>query len=200
MPVGTQRKTVHNFIPGRRIPRADLERLLGLACLAPSSWNLQPWRFVVVEDAAKRAEIRAMAWDQPIVTDSAAVIITLGHTDPHRTKKRIFDQWRANGIIDDAVHAQWMEAVGHVYPTDDEKHEFAIRNSTFAAMTLMLAAHAMGLATCPMIGFDKKALTAYLGVKDGWVVSFMMACGYAGGDEKFPRQQRFGLDEIAAFL
>jgi nitroreductase len=193
------RRSVQNFLPGKRIPRKDLATLFERTCKAPSSWNLQPWKFLVIEEEARQAEIRKMAWDQPKVTDCSALVLVLGDTDPHRNKKRIFDQWRDNGIIDDEIHGRWMDAVGMVYPTDYEKHEFAIRNSTLAAMTLMLAAWDMGYATCPMIGFDKKAVSEFVGIENGWILSFIIALGTADGQPAFPRQQRFSFEDVVCF-
>jgi len=193
------RRSVHNFTPGKKIPRTDLEKLFQYTTLSPSSWNLQPWKFVVIEDEAKRADIRKLAWDQSNVTDCSALVLVLGNTDPHENKGPIFDQWLKNGIIDQDIHNQWIEAVGAVYPTDYEKHEFAIRNSSFAAMTMMLAAHGMGLVSCPMIGFDKQKLSEIINVKDPWILSFMIAIGYNDGKEEFKRQDRYSLDKIVSF-
>lgn len=194
------RRSVQEYTPGRRIPRTDWERLFATTLQAPSSWNLQPWKFLVIEDEAKRAAIREMAWGQPKVTESSALICVLGNTDPHANKKEIFDQWKANGIIDDATHAQWMDAVGEVYPTDYEQHEFAIRNSSFAAMTLMFAAWGMGYGTSPMIGFDKTGVSETIGVKPPWILSFLLCIGTpAPSWPSFPRQQRYGLDKVVAF-
>lgn len=192
------RRSVHNFIPNKPIPREELERLFNYTTLSPSSWNLQPWKFLVIEDEEKRKKIRKLAWNQNIVTDSSAVVLVLGNTDPQEDKKEIMDQWLNNGIIDEKIHATWMDAVGAVYPGEFEKHEFAIRNSTLAAMTLMLAAHGMGLATCPMIGFNKQKVTELIGLESPWILSFMIALGYTDGGEKFPRQQRFDLNKILA--
>ena len=194
------RRSVQDYTPGRRIPREDWEKLFALTLQAPSSWNLQPWKFLVIEDEARRAAIRELAWGQPKVTDAAALVCVLGNADPHANKEEIFAQWKANGIIDDATHRRWMEAVGMVYPTDYEKHEFAIRNSTFAAMTLMLAAWGMGYGTSPVIGFDKKAVTQRIGVKPPWILSFLLCIGTpAPSWPSFPRQQRYGMDRVVAF-
>ena len=193
------RRSVQSFVPGKRIPREDLKTLFERTCLSPSSWNLQPWKFLVIEDDDRKHKIRKMAWDQPKVTECSALVLVLGDTDPHRNKGRIFNQWRKNGIINDEIHTKWMNAVGTVYPTDFEKHEYAIRNSTLAAMTLMLAAWDMGYATCPMIGFDKQAVSKFIGVDDGWVLSFMIALGTADGEPVFPRQQRFSFEEMVHF-
>lgn len=193
------RRSVHNFIPGKKIPREDLKQLFDHVILSPSSWNLQPWKFLVIEDEEKRKQIRKLAWDQHIVTDCSAMVLVLGNTDPQKNKEAIFAQWLANGIIDDNVHAAWTEAVGQVYPTDYEQHEFAIRNSSFAAMTLMLCAYGMGLVSCPMIGFDKKKVSGLIKVEKPWILSFMIALGYNAGKEEFPRQQRYPFEQVVRF-
>ena len=72
------RRSVQNFLPGKRIPRDDWRTLFERTCKAPSSWNLQPWKFLVIEDEARRAEIRKMAWDQPKVTECSALVLVLG--------------------------------------------------------------------------------------------------------------------------
>ncbi|MFH2002882.1 MAG: nitroreductase family protein [Planctomycetota bacterium] len=190
------RRSVHNFIKGKKIPKEDLKKLFSFVTLSPSSWNLQPWKFLVIDDDKKKAAIRELAWNQNIVTDCSALVLVLGDTDPHRNKAAIFDQWQSNGIINDKIHEQWTGAVGAVYPTEYEQHEFAIRNSSFAAMTLMLAGHGMGLVSCPMIGFDKKAVSKLINVKDRWILSFMIALGYNNGTEEFPRQQRFAFENV----
>ena len=194
------RRSVQEYSPGRRIPPADWEKLFAVTLQAPSSWNLQPWKFLVIEDYEKRAAIRELAWGQPKITDASALICVLGNTDPHANKKDIFDQWRSNSIIDDATHAQWMEAAGMVYPTEYERHEFAIRNSSFAAMTLMLVAWDMGYGTSPMIGFDKRGVNEVLGITAPWILSFLLCIGTpAPAWPSFPRQQRYQMKEVVAF-
>ncbi|MFC1808585.1 nitroreductase family protein [Candidatus Omnitrophota bacterium] len=193
------RRSVQAYEKGHTITQEEWKQLFDLVTQSPSSWNLQPWKFLVIEDEKKRADIQAMAWGQPKITESSALIIVLGDTNPQRNKVQIFDQWKNNGIINDEIYATWMDAVGAIYPTDYEQHEFAIRNSSFAAMTLMLAAWGMGYATCPMIGFDKKGLSEYIGVDDDWIVSFIMTIGKAAGEVPFERQQRFPFSDIVAF-
>lgn len=194
------RRSVQEYTPGLRIPRQDWDRLFALTVQAPSSWNLQPWKFLVIEDEAKRASIRELAWGQPKITDSSALIAVLGNTDPHANKEEIFNQWQANGIIDRATHDQWLQAVGTVYPTEYEQHEFAIRNSSFAAMTLMLAAWGLGYGTSPMIGFDKKAVSEVIGVKAPWILSFLLSIGTPAATwPSFPRQQRYAMDKVVVF-
>ncbi len=73
--------------------------------------------------------------------------------------------------------------------------EHAVGGASLAAMTFMLAAHGMGLATLPMIGFDPEGVRKYLDVPNDYVITMLIAVGYSANKE-LPRQQRRGLHDI----
>lgn len=73
------RRAVKQYDPNFVIPAADEARLLELARLAPTAFNLQHWRFVVVKDKALRAQIREVGWDQPQMTDASLLVIITGN-------------------------------------------------------------------------------------------------------------------------
>ena len=70
-----QRRSVKHFDPEHNMSEEEKTRILELAALSPTAFNIQHWRFVVVEDEKLRAEIRANAWNQAQVTDSSLFII-----------------------------------------------------------------------------------------------------------------------------
>ena len=69
------RRAVKAYDPGHRMTEAEIDKLMSLAMLAPSAFNIQNWRFVLVRDAALRGEIRKVAWDQSQVTDASLLIV-----------------------------------------------------------------------------------------------------------------------------
>ena len=58
-----QRRSVKHYDTSHRMSEEEIERLLSLAVLAPTAFNIQNWRFVVVRDVELRRQIRAVAWD-----------------------------------------------------------------------------------------------------------------------------------------
>lgn len=70
-----QRRSVKIYDPGHVMPEEDLQRLLSLAALSPTAFNIQHWRFVVVDDPDLRQQIRAAAWDQSQVTDASLFLV-----------------------------------------------------------------------------------------------------------------------------
>lgn len=189
------RRSVHYFAPGAPLTEAQWKKLFELTALSPSSFNFQPWDFVVVEDAERRKELQELCWGQRQVVDSSAVIAVLGDKDPHRRDEAILQQFRDNGYVDEATQKAYLGAVDMVYPDDARRIEHAVGGACLAAMTLMLAAHAMGLATLPMIGFDPDGVRKFFDVPDDYIVTMLIAIGHSA-DKELPRQQRRDFDDI----
>ena len=189
------RRSTHYFTSGPAITKAQWKKLFELTELSPSSFNFQPWEFVVVEDIGRRTELQALCWGQKQVIESAAMVAVLGDKDPHRRDQKVLQQFEDNGYIDQATRLAYLQAVDAVYPHNERRIEHAVGGACLAAMTFMLAAHGMGLATLPMIGFDPEGVRRFLSVPDDYMVTMMIAIGHAAHRE-LPRQQRRGMGDI----
>src|SRR5438874_13005897 len=80
-----RRRTTREFDPVRPLSDDLLGRLLHLATLAPSGFNLQPWRFIVVRRARSRKRLKACGLHQPAIAEAPVVLIVLGYHHPHRS-------------------------------------------------------------------------------------------------------------------
>ena len=69
------RRAVKVFDPGHKMTGQETERLLSLAVLAPTAFNIQNWRFVLLRDPQLRKQVRALAWDQAQVTDASLMSV-----------------------------------------------------------------------------------------------------------------------------
>ena len=83
------RRSVKHYDPDHVMPEEDLAELIRLTKLAPSSFNMQNYRILVVRDAEVRQQIRAAAWDQPQVTDASVLFILCADLTAHQEKKRV---------------------------------------------------------------------------------------------------------------
>lgn len=189
------RRSVHYFVPGPAISTAQWDKLFGVTELSPSSFNFQPWEFIVVDDPALKKELQPLCWGQKQVTDCAAMVAVLGDKNPHRRDKQVIQQFQDNGYIDEQTKNAYLGAVDVVYPDEGRRIEHAVCGSSLAAMTFMLAAHGMGLATLPMIGFDPEGVRTFFNVPDDYIITMLIAVGYSANKE-LPRQQRRGLHDI----
>ncbi|HRH96270.1 MAG TPA: nitroreductase family protein [Prosthecobacter sp.] len=167
------RRSVKHFDPADRMTDTEVARLIALAKLAPSSFNMQNYRFVLVRDPALRKQIRAVAWDQSQVTDASLLIILCADLQAHAKNPQRYWAHAPQEVQDILVPALTPFYEGKPKIIRDE----AMRSTGFAGMTLMLAARELGYDSCPMVGFDAEAVAKLIRLPDDHALSFMLAIG-----------------------
>jgi len=189
------RHSVRKYHAGYEIPQEDLEEILRLAATAPSAWNLQHWRFLVVTDPAVKEKLHPIAYMQQQVLDASATIIVLGDLEADKSAAPVYDRAVAKGYMSQEVRDAIVGQVEAAYKNNPQfARDEAIRNSSYAAMQLMLAAKAKGYDTCPIGGYDMEALIRELNIPPRYLPTLMITLGKANGD---PRpSDRFPLDEL----
>lgn len=185
--------------PGTQLSRQAIERLIALATRAPSSFNLQNWRFVITDTPAAKEKLRAVAYDQSKVTDAAAVVILIG-TIPDAERLQL-DLARAvsAGLLPHGLDTDWAAAARAKYSNDPQaSRDEAIRSASLAAATLMIAAEAEGLATCPMIGFDAAGVAREFGLASDEIPVMLVAIGKAS-EGSWPQKPRRAVSEVLSY-
>lgn len=176
------RRSVKHYDPNHRMAASEEKQLLELALLAPTAFNIQNWRFLVVKDPDIRKQIRAAAWDQAQVTDASLLILLCA--DKQAYAKDPARYWKnAPRAAQDMV----VPNIPKYYDGNDRvKLDEAHRSCGMAGQTLMLAARALGYDSCPMDGFDYNAVGKIINLPEDHVISFMIAIG-KGTQEAWPR-------------
>jgi nitroreductase len=188
------RHSVRKYQPGTAIPRQELNEILRLAATAPSSWNLQHWRFLVVTDAAKKERLLPIAYGQRQVVDSSATIIVLGDLEADKSARPVYDHALEKGYVNEQVRDTMIQQIEGAYRGNPQiARDEAILNGSLAAMQLMLAAKAKGYDTCPMGGFDRDALIRELNIPKRYIPVMMITVGKAAAPAyptmRFPLEQ-----------
>ncbi|MDP6524149.1 MAG: nitroreductase family protein [Kiritimatiellia bacterium] len=185
------RRAVKHYDPDHRMTDEEIEQLLSLAMKAPTAFNIQNWRFVLVRDPELRKQIRAAAWDQAQVTDASLLIIMCADTkawekDPAR-------YWRdAPQEVQDFM----VPAIDQYYRGREQvQRDEAMRSCGIAAQTIMLAAKSMGYDSCPMDGFDFDAVGELVNLPDNHVVTMFVAVGKQT-KEAWPRPGQLPMSEV----
>ncbi len=200
----TKRRAVNFFDPDRDVPEDLLRTVVEDAAHAPSGFNLQPWRLLVLRDLEIKQKVRAVAWDQPKITEAPVVLAVLADRDGwksgNETFEKIFDDSVKVGRFTPEQHDTFAETTKNLYGTDPERElAFAVKNTAFFAMSLMYAATNHGLQTHPMDGFDYDAVKKVLNVPDNFWIPLLLAVGYLKpGVEIRPQRWRKNYDEIIA--
>lgn len=171
-----QRRSVKQYDTSFVMPEEDIQKLLDLALLAPTSYNIQNWRFVVVRDTEVRQQIRAAAWEQAQVTEAQLLLVLCADTKAWAKQPERY--WK-----DAPPETQKMlvPMIGQFYENGGEQvqRDEAMRSCGFAAQNLMLAAKAMDYDSNPMIGFDSEAIGKIIALPEDHVISMMLVIGKA---------------------
>ncbi len=185
------RRAVKHYDPTHRMTEDEVERLLSLAMLSPTAFNIQNWRFVVVRDPELRKKIRAAAWDQPQVTDASLLIVLCA--DLKAWEKEPARYWRN---VSEEVRNYILPAMDRYYRGREEvQRDEAMRSCGIAAQTLMLAAKAMGYDSCPMDGFDFDKVGELIGLPEDHVIAMFVVIGKAAR-EPWPRPGQLSKEDV----
>ena len=189
-----ERRSIKAYDPQHKMSEEEINKLMSLAMLSPTAFNIQNWRFVVVTDPALRKDIRAVSWDQVQVEDASILIVLTA--DLHAWNKQPERYW-ANAPK--PVQDYLVPAIGQYYAGKEQvQRDEAMRSCGMAAMNIMLAAKEMGYDTCPMDGFDFDAVAKLLNLPDDHTPVMFVVVGKALKEAQ-PRGGQLKMDEVVVY-
>jgi len=181
-----QRRATLHFTP-EPVPRDVLENILRLGLLAPSGYNLQPWRFILVEDEAHRRKLQAAAFNQAKVAEAPVVIIACGDKQAYRRDlDEIIEEGIRRGVGTPEAKEKAKQAALQ-FLDSQEMNVWVHRHTMIAVTHMMLAAEAYGFDTAPMEGFEEDKVKQAFDIPESVRVVCLLAIGHARmPDKKFP--------------
>ena len=186
-----RRRSVRAYEPAP-IPAADLDAILDVVRLAPSAFNVQPWRFVVVETPELKARLAEAAFNQRQVHSAPAVIVL--YTDMEDALANL-DEVVHPGL-DEQGRAGTLATIRKIFgaQSEAERETWAAGQGYIALGYLLLAAESHGYQTSPMTGFNADAVKELLGLPAHVRVPALVAIGH--GTEDGFSHHRHSLDRI----
>lgn len=185
------RRSVRHFNPDHEMNDQEIEKLLSLALHSPTAFNIQNWRFVVVQNTELRRQLRKASWDQQQVTDASLLIIICA--DLKAWEKEPIRYWNS---APQPVQEYIVPAIQQYYQgLDQVQRDEAMRSCGIAAQTLMLAAKSMGYDSCPMDGFDFEDVAELINLPDDHAICMFVAIGKALKQIPAPKD-RLPLSEV----
>jgi len=186
------RRSVKHFDAEHRLTKDEETKLLESSIQAPTSFNIQHWRFVILRDSTLRSKIRTeFGNDQAQITDASLLVLFTAdvkawNKEPERYWKNAPEEV-ANLLVN------WMGPFheGKEWLQRDE----AQRSIGMAMQTLMLAAQEMGYESCPMIGFDLEKVAELIKLPNDHVIGPMVAIG-RGTEKPWPKPGQLPLQEL----
>jgi nitroreductase len=177
-----RRRSVRQY-DSTAILESDLRELLRLAGRAPSAFNVQPWRFVVVRDPALKAELSAAAYGQQQILRAPATIVI--YSDMQSALERMPESMHPEMPQDKRDAGVESFRGQFANQSVEERENWGNAQSNIALGYLLLLAESMGLATSPMLGFEPEKVKALLGLPEHVRIPALISIGYAA-EEGFP--------------
>jgi nitroreductase len=176
-----QRRTTKKFKPDP-IPPDTLKELVALTVSAPSSYNLQPWRIVLVSDPEKRAALTTAAWNQAqVATAPVTFVFAVSLRGWEKTLEHTIKTGSELGAWSDKTCSYFRGSIpGFQDGLGEKQREYAIKDAMIAATHLALAAESLGLNSAFMNGWKEDAVKEVIGAKDNpdIAIALLMPIGY----------------------
>lgn len=185
------RVSANVFDKDAELTKEQITELVELASEAPTSFNTQNWHVVAITDPEVRKELRAAAWDQAKVTDSAVLFAVLGNTN---VTEKLSDSMKLatdKKVVETQIK-DWFEtnAVNFYKEKPELSRDEALRSGSYLAMSLMLAGQEKGYGSGPMIGFDPEKVAEILKVPKNYVVTVLISMGPLASEGNWVRKPR----------
>ena len=198
-----QRRSIKSFKSDPIAP-ALLRQIVELTVAAPSSFNIQDWRIIIIQDLAQRAALAAACWNQPQVAQAPvnfvfAADIKAGEKD----LTPILEKGLETGAWNEKTVGYFKKSIPEFsVGLGDKVREYAIKDAMIAATHAMLAAESLGLSTCMMNGWLEDKVKAVIGAENDpdLAIALVLPIGYSAEPRKNPGRMPFefnvSLDQI----
>lgn len=173
------RKSSNNFIEDVEITEEQLNEIFTELMLAPSCFNLQHVKYLVIKDKNMKDIFREKASPQYKVHTSSAVILVLGNKKAYKDAEKIYEPMKMLGMLDEISYAKTIQDIYAMYEGRGEvfMRDEAIRNASLSAMMFMLIAKDKGWDTCPMMGFNVKKAIEIFHIEDNYEPVLLITIG-----------------------
>ncbi|MFA5149792.1 MAG: nitroreductase family protein [Candidatus Omnitrophota bacterium] len=195
--VFAERRSVNFFDASKKIDLGLLERIYDVAKFCPSSFNLQPWKIILVTDQGNKKKLKEAALNQPKVEEASAILVLLADTRGFEEMDVIFDDMVGKVYQKEEAREGVKGFARMLYDNPFGCRGFALRNAGLFAMSFMLAAKDFGVDTHPMDGFEQDKVKKAFSIPDRYEVAMLIAVGFH--DKKKPlleRLNRKGFKEV----
>ncbi|MGA7933317.1 MAG: nitroreductase family protein [Kovacikia sp.] len=189
-----QRRSIKSFKSDPIAPEL-LKRLVELTVAAPSSYNLQDWRIILVQSDEQKAALSEASWGQQQVIQAPVTFVFAAAVKGWQDSlPKITAQGLQTGAWNEGVVDYFKNAIPqHQSRLGEKAREYAIKDAIIAATHLVLAAESFGLSTCFMNGWVEDQVKAVIGAADDpdLAIAVVIPVGYAAEPRKNPGRLPF---------
>lgn len=175
-----ERQSIRSYDPSWKISEQEIKEMIGEAVLAPSSSNLQPWRFLVVQDQTQKEKLLPIANGQKQIVEASATIVLLGDLEAYKQADKIYSHAVEAGMPEEFKNSYLPRIVEFYSKLNPEAARgIALVDGGLVAMQFMLVAKARGYDTVPIGGFSAEQLIKEFNIPAQYVPVMLISVGKA---------------------
>jgi nitroreductase len=200
------RYATKSFDATRKIAAEAWDAVEESLVLTPSSFGLQPWKFLIIQDPGVRANLRPESWNQSQVTDASHLVVFTARTDLDAND---IDLWmermseQQGGTLEALAPLKGMIQGFAQTMTHEARHAWNVRQLYIALGQLMSNAALLGIDACPMEGISTAGYDKILGLEgSGYTTVVACALGYRSADDKYAAmpKARFKREQVVRHI
>ncbi|MDQ0208722.1 nitroreductase family protein [Alkalicoccobacillus murimartini] len=179
----TGRRSIRNYDPNVTISREEMKEILTKAASAPSSVNLQPWRFLVIDTPEGKETLTPLAkFNKTQVETASAVIAVFADMQSTEYLDEILTNAVEKGFMPAEVKDRQVQTISGLLSgmSHEQLKEMNVIDASLISMQLMLLARAYGYDTNPMGGYEKDQIAEAFGMdKERYYPVMLLSIGKA---------------------
>jgi nitroreductase len=191
------------FDEDKKISREDIDTILEAGRLSPSSFGMEPWKFLVITDETLKAKLRPLCWNQLQITSCSHLVVILAAIESVKPQsgipQKLFERRDLPQEKIDAYIKLYAEFLADTFMSDEKTVAWSAKQCYIAAANMMNAAAAMKIDSCPIEGFEKQKVEEVLQLDTKvYQVALILPFGYRVNPQ--PKKIRKDFQTIVEFL
>lgn len=191
-----QQRYATKLFDGRKIPASKLNELLDLIRYAPSSFDIQPWKIIVVESQDVKEKLSPVSWNQPQIKSCSHLLVFCADKDIAEKIDKLEKLMSENESNPENIKV-YVDMMRNFEKnlSDAQKLSWAQRQTFLALGNALNGAKSLGFDSCPMEGFDSNEYSKILKLQSNLIPTALCPIGYANDTPKpklrFPKEEVF---------
>lgn len=191
------------FEQNRKISDKEIREILEAGRKSPSSFGMEPWKFLVITNEELKASIRPHCWNQPQITTCSHLVVILAAIESVRpesgvVKKRFLRREMPQEMLDFYMD-KYRAHLSKTLSSDENILCWTARQTYIAAANMMTCAATLGIDSCPIEGFDKEDVEKVLELDTKkYQLSLILPFGYRVNEQS--SQLRVPFEEVVEFI
>jgi len=190
------------FDTTKKIEQKDIEYILQMGILSPSSFGMEPWKFLVITNQELKERLQPLCWNQPQITTSSHLIIILAKIeDIKASSKVVISKFQRRELPKERIDAYIQRYSKFLSPlnSDEKLFSWSAKQTYIALANMMSASASLGIDSCPIEGFEREKVEEVLNIDiNRYRVSVLLPLGYRVNPQ--PKHLRDTFDDIVEFI